>query len=639
MQSDPSVATGEESYRQLVEAIADYAIYMLDVDGRVTNWNRGAQRFKGYRPEEVVGSHFSRFYTDEDRAAGLPERALAIAARDGKFEAENWHLRKNGERFWAHVIIDPIRDASGRLLGYAKITRDLTERRAAEETLRKSEEQFRLLVQGVSDYAIYMLDIDGRVSSWNTGAERIKGYAPDEIIGHHFSRFYTPEDKERGEPYRALGTARREGRFSAEGWRVRKNGERFRASIVIDAIRDDTGELIGFAKITRDITERENAQRELEKAREALFQSQKMDAIGQLTGGIAHDFNNLLMAIQSSLALLRKRLPEDPQALKLVDNAIQGAERGATLTQRMLAFARRQELKVGRVNIPGLLEEMSDLLQRSIGPEWPISIAFPRALPQVMADANQLEMVLLNLVVNARDASPEGGEIRISGETRMVADKELNELSGGAYVCLKVTDRGSGMDAETLRRAVEPFFTTKGVGKGTGLGLPMVHGFAEQIGGAFVLKSAPGEGTSAEIYLPIAQGTEAAAVPPLEDRAEAALRPLTILAVDDDALVLMNTAALLEDLGHTVLEAESAAQALGIFRDHPEIDLVITDQAMPNMTGAELAAVLRAERPGIPIIVATGYGEDARLGEMRLFRLGKPFSQAHLARALSEALA
>ncbi|RYE55571.1 MAG: PAS domain S-box protein, partial [Rhizobiaceae bacterium] len=244
-------------YRLLVESITDYAIYMLDREGVVISWNPGAQRFKGYLPNEVIGTHFSRFYTEQDRDDGLPERALHVAATAGKFEAEGWRVRKDGGMFWAHVVIDPVRGSDGELIGFAKITRDLSERIDAETTLKRSEEQFRLLVQSVTDYAIYMLDRDGRVTSWNPGAQRIKGYLPAEIIGQHFSRFYTDEDRANEEPRRALETAEREGRFAKEGWRQRKDGTRFWASVVIDPIRGDDGVLIGFAKITRDLTERE----------------------------------------------------------------------------------------------------------------------------------------------------------------------------------------------------------------------------------------------------------------------------------------------------------------------------------------------------------------------------------------------
>jgi PAS domain S-box-containing protein len=627
-------------YRPLINAITDYAICMLDADGRVTNWNTGARRFKGYEAEEVVGQHFSRFYTEEDRARGLPRRALETAEREGRYESEGWRVRKDGRRIWAHVLIDPIRSPSGELIGYAQITRDLSERAIAEQTLRHSEEQFRLLVQSVTDYAIYMIDPDGLVSSWNPGAERIKGYSPEEIIGKHFSLFYTDEDRASGEPERALATALREGRFEKESWRVRKDGTRFWANIVIDPIRNDDGTLLGFAKITRDFTERQAAQQELERAREALFQSQKMEAVGQLTGGVAHDFNNLLMAILSSLALLRKRLPDDPQAIRLLDNAIKGAERGAALTQRMLAFARRQDLNPEAIDIPSLVRGMTDLLQRSLGPSVSIDTRFPLSLSAVSADANQLEMALLNLVVNARDAMPDGGTIAISAQEHEVNGNAADGLQPGRYVSLRVTDNGAGMDAETLARATEPFFTTKGIGKGTGLGLSMVHGLSQQSGGRFLLESRPGVGTTAELWLPIAEArpvkdTGGGTTP--EERRNVC-RPLTVLAVDDDGLVLMNTAALLEDLGHRVLEAYSGKEALEIFRREPDLDLVITDQAMPHMTGVQLAEAIRAERPETPVILATGYGEMPAGADSAILKLNKPFRQHDLARAVYAAM-
>jgi PAS domain S-box-containing protein len=252
---------------------------------------------------------------------------------EGKFEGEGWRVRKDGSQFWASIIIDPIRDPDGQLVGYAKITRDLTERKASELVLRSSEDQFRRLVQGATDYSLYMLTPDGKVATWNSGAERIKGYAPDEIIGRHFSTFYTEEDRQNGEPARALATAVREGRFEKEGWRVRKTGERFWANVVIDAIREGDGEIVGFAKITRDITEQRDSRAALDRTREALFQSQKMEAIGQLTGGIAHDFNNRLTAIIGSLELADRRV-SDASVKRLIANAMRGAQRGAALTQR-----------------------------------------------------------------------------------------------------------------------------------------------------------------------------------------------------------------------------------------------------------------------------------------------------------------
>ena len=629
--------TQDDRYRLLIDAVTDYAIYMLDPEGRVTSWNPGAQRFKGYTEQEILGSHFSRFYSEEDRLDGLPARALKTAALEGRFENEGWRIRKDGTRFWANVVIDPIRDPAGGIIGYAKITRDLTERRMAEETLKHSQEQFRILVQGVTDYAIYMLDPDGRVTSWNAGAERIKGYRPEQIIGSNFSRFYTPEDAERGEPRLALATAVREGKFEKEGWRLRKDGSRFWAHVVIDPIRDERGKLIGFAKITRDLTERRESQHALELAREALFQSQKMDAVGQLTGGVAHDFNNLLTAILGSLELVRRRLPEDPRTTGLVDNAIQAAQRGASLTQRMLAFARRQELDPEPIDVPTLVRGMTDLLQRSLGPSIEIETRFPLALGLVQADANQLEMALLNLAVNARDAMADGGRIVVAAREESIAPGEAVELKPGRYICLSVRDSGEGMDEETLARAMEPFFTTKGVGKGTGLGLSMIHGMAAQLGGRLVLKSQKGAGTTAELWLPASTTVvePIQSTPPPAPAVAPKATPLVVLAVDDDALVLMNTAAMLEDLGHKVLEAISGKKALEILQTEKHVDLLIVDQAMPQMTGTQLIEAIRADRPDLPILLATGYAELPAGTGVGIPRLSKPFGQQHLADAVA----
>jgi PAS domain S-box-containing protein len=628
--------SNEGRFRMLVDAVTDYAIYMLDPDGTITSWNPGARRFKGYEESEIIGENFSRFFTEEDLEAGLPRRALETAEREGKFENEGWRVRKDGTKFWAYAVIDPIRDSAGRLIGFAKITRDLTERHLAEVTLRESQEQFRLLVQGVTDYAIFMLSREGCVSSWNAGAQRIKGYAPEEIIGQHFSRFYTEEDRKAGLPRETLEIAAREGRFEKEGWRVRKDGTQFFAHVIIDAIYNPDGSLLGFAKITRDITERMNAARALEDTREALLQSQKMEAIGHLTGGVAHDFNNLLMAIQGSLELLQRRLRgSDAKVAQLIDNALQGTRRGAALTQRMLAFARRQELKLEPLDVREVVQRMAGLLQSSLGPSVRVETRFAPELPKVNADATQLELALLNLAINGRDAMPKGGTITI-GATRQPG---VSGLNAGDYVCISVTDTGSGMDEETLSRAMEPFFTTKGVGKGTGLGLPMVHGMAEQSGGRLALKSEHGRGTTAELYLPVAPR---ATSQPAQNTATQVFSPvnrrLAILTVDDDPLVALNTSALLEELGHTVYSAPSASHALDILRREKKIDLMITDQLMPDMTGSELASRIRAENAHLPIILATGYAELAPGEGEGLPRLTKPFGQRELAEAIARAV-
>jgi PAS domain S-box-containing protein len=566
-------------------------------------------------------------------------RALKIARENQRFEGEGWRVRKDGTRIWVNVIIDPIIGANGKLIGYAKVTRDLTERKNAEDTLRESEEQFRLLVQSVTDYAIYMLSPKGIITNWNAGAERIKGYTPQEIIGQHFSKFYSPEDAAAGIPQIGLDTAAREGRFEKEGWRYRKDGSKFWANVVIDAIRKPDGELIGYAKITRDMTERRQAQDQLERAREAMAQSQKMDAIGQLTGGVAHDFNNLLMAVLGSLELIRKRLPEDPKLKLLLNNAFEGARRGVSLSQRMLSFARRQELSLTAVDIKALVSGMSDMLDRSLGPMMTIEIDIPEGLPSIKADANQLETALLNLTVNSRDAMPEGGTIKISARLvttpPMMGRKALNS----ECIVLTVSDTGEGMDPDTLSRALEPFFTTKGIGKGTGLGLSMVHGITEQIGGRLRIESHKGKGTSVELWLPLLHGEVLAPIAEAKlPIAELEKKSLVIVVVDDDKLVLTNTKAMLEDFGHTVIEAISGVAALDVIRKTPHVDLVITDQAMPQMTGMQLAAAIRVDWPSLPILLMSGYAELPSKTPFDVPKLAKPFSLDDLEDAVARTM-
>jgi PAS domain S-box-containing protein len=503
----------------------------------------------------------------------------------------------------------------------------------------EDDARYRLLIDAIHDYAIYMLDLGGHVSSWNPGAHRFKGYETHEILGRHYSCFYTEDAQAAGLPARNLRLAAAEGRFEDEGWRVRRDGSRFWAHVVIDAIRDDDGDLIGFAKITRDITAQHETQKALEQAQQSLFQAQKMESIGQLTGGVAHDFNNLLMAILGSLELVQKRIGgvADAKTMSLLDNAILGAQRGASLTRRMLAFARRQELKTEPLEIPALVRDMTGLLERSIGPGVRIRTRFAPHLPLVVTDSNQLEGAVMNLVVNARDAMPEGGQITIAARQETLEKTNTLALPAGDYVCLSVADTGAGMDELTLAHATEPFFTTKGVGKGTGLGLPMVHGLAEQSGGRLRLTSRPGDGTTVEIWLPAMIGDGGIPVRGTSEpdlAAGRAIPPRKVLAVDDDSLVLMNTGAMLEDLGHAVLEASSGAEALQMLRDHPEIDMLITDQAMPNMTGLQLAEAIRALRPDMPVILATGFAELPPGADPDMERLSKPFTQAELAEAV-----
>lgn len=401
-----------------------------------------------------------------------------------------------------------------------------------------------------------------------------------------------------------------------------------------------TGQAMARLTATMDQLQRETAQREA--AEQRVRQAQKMEAVGQLTGGIAHDFNNLLTAILGSMLLLRKRMPEsDERALRLVDNAVQGAQRGASLTQRLLAFSRGQTLKPGVVDIPELVRGMAGLLRSSLGAMVQVETRFPLALAPAYADANQLELALLNLAVNARDAMPEGGQLTISGREEQVCAGQANDLPPGSYVVLSVTDNGEGMDEATLARCIEPFFTTKGVGKGTGLGLSMVYGLAAQSGGRLVLHSRQGEGTTAELWLPRAAVRPAIAPQPGSGRDEARAVPFpprSVLLVDDDPLVLASTAPMLEDLGHSVVVVNSGQGALEVLRAGAEVDLVVTDQAMPGMTGLQLASQLQQLHPKMPLLLITGYADRTELTTTGLPLLYKPFSQNDLEVAIQSCL-
>ena len=380
----------------------------------------------------------------------------------------------------------------------------------------------------------------------------------------------------------------------------------------------------------------EERTREREAALAQVHEMQKMESLGQLTGGMAHDFNNLLMAVLGNLELLKKRLPADPALNRLIDGAIAGADRGATLTKRMLAFARRQELKPATVQLSSLIEGMEDMLRRSLGPTVSIEATVDATLPPVLVDPHQFELALLNLALNARDAMPEGGRLTIAAH-RDEGAALVAGLSSGEFVCILIADSGLGMDKQTLNRAIEPFFTTKGVGKGTGLGLPMVHGLVVQSGGAMQIASQVGVGTCVRLWLPIDR-TGVAVETHLSEVAPQSNLSYRILVVDDDPLILSSTAAMLEDLGHIVVEAPSGTTGLEILRANAKIDLIVTDYAMPNMTGLELASLVRQQWPWIPVILASGYADLMGIDKAPLERLVKPYNQAEIASCIEKVL-
>jgi PAS domain S-box-containing protein len=620
----------------LVEAVTDYALYLLDLDGTIVSWNTGAQRIKGYTADEIIGKNFSMFFTPEDRAAGKPARALQTAQSVGRFEDEAWRVRKDGSRFWASAVLDAVRAPDGVVIGFAKITRDLSERRAVLDALEQSERQFRLLVDGLIDHAIFMLDPEGRVISWNSGAENLKGYAVHEIVGQHFSRFYTEQDRAAGLPQKMLSIAKNKGKVAADGWRVRKDGTRFWASVVIDAIRDDKGGIIGFAKVTRDQTEQRESQQKLEEAREQLFQAQKMEAIGQLTGGVAHDFNNLLTVIVSGADLAEQHLKGDEKLLRLIGNMRHAALRGERLTKQLLAFSRRQPLKPETVDVAQQLNSFIELLPHSMRGDVRIVSDVPTNLPPVQVDVGQLELALLNIGLNARDAMPDGGTLTIR------ARKHSGEIkgTGSSYVVIDVIDTGIGMSEDIQARAFEPFFTTKDIGHGSGLGLSQAYGFAKQSGGALTLDSAPGTGTKVSLHLPapVETANRLALDHPITRLREAG--SATVLLVEDDEGVAELALGLLEDAGYKVKTAGNAAEALKLLRNGEPIDLVFSDIMMPGgMNGAELARIVRGEFPSMFILLATGYAEAAANAATHEFPLiRKPYGREVLLEKVGEIL-
>jgi PAS domain S-box-containing protein len=524
------------------------------------------------------------------------------------------------------------------------------ERRVAERAvqlatsttrLEDSERRFRVLVEGVTDYAIFMLNPAGIVVNWNPGAQRIKGYAPHEIIGQHFSRFYTEPDLQSGLPKRALETATRTGKFEGEGWRVRKDGTTFWANVVINALRDTDGTLLGFAKVTRDLTERRAAE-------ERERQSQKMQGIGQLTGGVAHDFNNLLTVIIGNLEALQRHLSAEQhdtaRLRRSADYAMRGARRAESLTQRLLAFSRQQPLDPKPVDVGRLVSGMSDLLRRTLGEAVSVETVTGGGLWRAHADPNQLEVAIINLAVNARDAMPNGGKLTIESANVHLDERYATtqaEVLPGQYVMLAVTDNGTGMSADVLAKAFDPFFTTKDIGEGTGLGLSQVYGFAKQSRGHVKIYSEVGEGTTVKLYLPrVHHDADEPEVEEIRSIARGSRNEI-ILVVEDDDDVRAYSSETLRELGYTVLEAANARGALVALDSRPDIDVLFTDVGLPGgLNGRELAEQARERRANLKVLFTTGYARNAIVHDGRLDPgvdlITKPFTQALLAEKLRD---
>lgn len=457
------------------------------------------------------------------------------------------------------------------------------------DNLLDNTRQLELLVQGVTDYAIYLLDATGHIANWNTGGQRIKGYEAAEVIGRHFSIFYTEEDVATGEPQRALKTATECGKYEKEGWRVRKDGTRFWASVVIDPIWED-GKVIGFAKVTRDITERMEARNALEVAQKAMMQSQKMEAIGKLTYGLAHDFNNLLTVIINSLDRISANESDPARIRKAVVPALRAADRGSLLTKQLLAFSRGQVLRPKPNDVNALIRKSEALLRRVCDETVEMEFDFEPHLPMIDIDVSQFEAALLNLVINARDALPKGGCIR-------VATRRKPRVDGSDDVEISIRDDGTGMTPDVVNRALEPFFTTKEVGKGSGLGLSQVHGFVSQSGGQVMIESTPGSGTTVSMTLSARQ-------------APATTAPLRILIVDDDQGIIEVVVEAMQDAGFEVLSAMNGEEAMERLRSDAGIDVMFSDVIMPGgLSGIDLAVQAVALRPGLKVLLSSGYSE------------------------------
>jgi PAS domain S-box-containing protein len=530
------------------------------------------------------------------------------------------------------AVIGAHRDRETLLLS-AQSQFNLTFEQAKAE-LKSSKRHFQILVEGVADYAFFVLDTSGRVASWNSTAQKIIGYQTDEIIGKHFSILYRPDERRAGVPNRALSLATQKGKYEVEGWRIRKNATPFFVTGALTAIRDDNANLIGFASIIRDASERRETQEQLVEAREQLAMAQKMEAIGKLTGGIAHDFNNLLMIIGGNAQTFKRLLdPKLPRAIEAIQAA---AKRGESLTRQLLTFSRRQHLSLTVIDLNASIRNMRTLIESSLRGNivYNENVA-PNPWP-VKVDLAELELAIVNIAVNARDAMPNGGAFTIAAGNMKADDEADGAQQSGDFVAIEFTDTGMGIPPDLHSKIFDPFFTTKEVDKGTGLGLSQVYGFAHQAGGTVKVESKVGLGTTIIIYLPSYAGSEVAKEEIAEVDAARSERP-KVLVVDDSAEVAEVTSSLFEDLGYDTVYRNSAEAALDLLAEGAKIDLVFTDIVMPGtIDGVGLANEVRSRYPHLPVILTTGYSDATQVVSPDLQILHKPFDADALRSAIQD---
>jgi PAS domain S-box-containing protein len=586
---------------------APFGLALLDMGWRFVDLNQALANLLGRPKRDLVGA---------DARAVLGD---AVLATPGEVQEVRLH-RDAGPAPWLNLAAAVVPDEEGNPVGLFLIVHDVTDRRRMEEALRESEERFRLLVEGVEDYAIFLLDPSGAVATWNPGAERIQGYRAQEIIGRHFSCFY-PADERDTTPHELLRRAEVEGSVRVEGWRQRKDGTRFWADVTIGTLRVD-GELRGFAKVTRDMTQR----RVLE---EQLRQAQKMEAVGRLAGGVAHDFNNVLAAIIGYCDLLRRKFGQRGDPLDEVEQIARAADRARDVVAQLLTFSRAGAGEPETVNINDVVSGMEAMLRRLISDGAILRFQLAPDAGAVTCRATQLEQVLLNLVLNAQDAIPEGGTITVSTGSVEFAPRSVptSDVTPGQYGSLTVTDTGFCMDSETQARMFDPFFTTKDVGGGTGLGLSTVYGIVAAAGGHVLVRSSPGLGSTFDVLLPHAE-QEAATPAPSAPRPQP--RPggqEVVLLVEDEEPVRSMLQLILDRSGYAVLEAADGVEALAVADGRlDDLDLVVTDVAMPRLGGRELVAKLRQRRPDLPVLFISGYTPDPLDEDAQTRFLQKPFT-------------